>query len=151
MHHFNNKVVYQVYPKSFKDSNGDGEGDIIGIIEKLDYLKELGIDYLWITPVFLSPMNDNGYDVADYYKINPRFGTMDDMDELIRQCNERGIGLMLDMVFNHTSTDHEWFQKALNGEKEYQDYYIFKDGKEAERVRCLIRKPELEEIVKKYI
>lgn len=130
MHHFNNKVVYQVYPKSFKDSNGDGEGDIKGIIEKLDYLKELGIDYLWITPVFLSPMNDNGYDVADYYKINPRFGTMDDMDELIRQCNERGIGLMLDMVFNHTSTDHEWFQKALNGEKEYQDYYIFKDGKE---------------------
>ena len=113
MHHFNNKVVYQVYPKSFKDSNGDGEGDIKGIIEKLDYLKELGIDYLWITPVFLSPMNDNGYDVADYYKINPRFGTMDDMDELIRQCNERGIGLMLDMVFNHTSTDHEWFQNCL--------------------------------------
>lgn len=130
MNHFSNKVVYQVYPKSFKDSNGDGEGDIKGIIEKLDYLKELGIDYLWITPVFLSPMNDNGYDVADYYKINPQFGTMDDMDELIRQCNERGIGLMLDMVFNHTSTDHEWFQKALSGEKEYQDYYIFKDGEE---------------------
>ena len=130
MHHFNNKVVYQVYPKSFKDSNGDGEGDIKGIIEKLDYLKEFGIDYLWITPVFLSPMNDNGYDVADYYKINPQFGTMDDMDELIRQCNKRGIGLMLDMVFNHTSTDHEWFQKALSGDKEYQDYYIFKDGKE---------------------
>ena len=132
MHHFNNKVVYQVYPKSFKDSNGDGEGDIKGIIEKLDYLKEFGIDYLWITPVFLSPMNDNGYDVADYYKINPQFGTMDDMDELIRQCNKRGIGLMLDMVFNHTSTDHEWFQKALSGDKEYQDYYIFKDGKEDE-------------------
>lgn len=130
MNHFSNKVVYQVYPKSFKDSNGDGEGDIKGIIEKLDYLKELGIDYLWITPVFLSSMNDNGYDVADYYKINPQFGTMDDMDELIRQCNEREIGLMLDMVFNHTSTDHEWFQKALSGEKEYQDYYIFKDGEE---------------------
>ena len=77
-------------------------------------------------------MNDNGYDVADYYKINPQFGTMDDMDELIRQCNKRGIGLMLDMVFNHTSTDHEWFQKALSGDKEYQDYYIFKDGKEDE-------------------
>lgn len=130
MNHFSNKVVYQVYPKSFKDSNGNGEGDIKGIIEKLDYLKELGIDYLWITPVFLSPMNDNGYDVANYYKINPQFGTMDDMDELIRQCNEREIGLMLDMVFNHTSTDHEWFQKALSGEKEYQDYYIFKDGEE---------------------
>lgn len=94
MHHFNNKVIYQVYPKSFKDSNGDGEGDIKGIIEKLDYLKEFGIDYLWVTPVFLSPMNDNGYDVADYYKINPQFGIMDDMDELIRQCNKRGIGLI---------------------------------------------------------
>lgn len=130
MSNFSNKVVYQIYPKSFKDSNGDGEGDIKGIIEKLDYLKELGIDYLWITPVFLSPMNDNGYDVADYYKINPQFGTMDDMDDLIEGCNERGIGLMLDMVFNHTSIDHEWFQKALSGDKEYQDYYIFKDGEE---------------------
>ena len=128
MNCFSDKVVYQVYPKSFRDANGDGEGDIRGIIEKLDYLKELGIEYLWITPVFVSPMNDNGYDVADYYKINPRFGTMEDMEELINQCNERGIGLMLDMVFNHTSTEHEWFQKALNGEKEYQDYYIFKDG-----------------------
>ena len=123
-----NKVVYQVYPKSFKDSNGDGYGDIGGIIEKLDYLKDLGIDYLWITPVFLSPMNDNGYDVADYYKINPDFGTMEEMDCLIAECNKRGIGLMLDMVFNHTSTYHEWFQKALAGDKEYQDYYIFKDG-----------------------
>ena len=122
------KVVYQVYPKSFKDSNGDGEGDIQGIIQKLDYLKALGIDYLWITPVFLSPMNDNGYDVADYYKINPQFGTMADMDMLIEECNKREIGLMLDMVFNHTSTDHQWFQRALAGEKEYQDYYFFRDG-----------------------
>lgn len=130
MNCFSDKVVYQVYPKSFMDANKDGEGDIKGIIERLDYLKELGIEYLWITPVFLSPMNDNGYDVADYYKINPQFGTMDDMDELIKKCNERGIGLMLDMVFNHTSTDHEWFQRALKGEKEYQDYYIFKDGEE---------------------
>lgn len=119
-----NKVVYQVYPKSFKDSNGDGHGDLRGIIQKLDYLKGLGIDYLWITPVFVSPMNDNGYDVADYYRINPKFGTMEDMDDLIAGCNERGIGLMMDMVFNHTSTDHEWFQRALAGEREYQDYYI---------------------------
>lgn len=126
---FADKVVYQVYPKSFKDSNGDGEGDIQGMIQKLDYLKGLGIDYLWTTPVFLSPMNDNGYDVADYYKINPQFGTMADMDMLIRECNKREIGLILDMVFNHTSTDHEWFQRALAGEKEYQDYYFFKDGK----------------------
>jgi len=114
---FGRKTVYQVYPKSFRDSDGDGFGDIRGIIEKLDYLKELGIDYLWITPVFISPMNDNGYDVADYYKINPQFGTMEDMDELIRECDNRGIGLMLDMVFNHTSTEHEWFRRALAGEK----------------------------------
>lgn len=125
---FGKRTVYQVYPKSFRDSDGDGFGDIRGIIEKLDYLKELGIDYLWITPVFTSPMNDNGYDVADYYKINPQFGTMEDMDELIRFCDERGIGLMLDMVFNHTSTEHEWFQRALAGEKKYQDYYIFRDA-----------------------
>lgn len=114
---FGRKTVYQVYPKSFRDSDGDGFCDIRGIIEKLDYLKELGIDYLWITPVFISPMNDNGYDVADYYKINPQFGTMEDMDELIRECDNRGIGLMLDMVFNHTSTEHEWFRRALAGEK----------------------------------
>lgn len=114
---FGRKTVYQVYPKSFRDSDGDGFGDIRGIIEKLDYLKELEIDYLWITPVFISPMNDNGYNVADYYKINPQFGTMEDMDELIRECDNRGIGLMLDMVFNHTSTEHEWFRRALAGEK----------------------------------
>ena len=117
MTEFGKKTVYQVYPKSFRDSDGDGFGDIRGIIEKLDYLKELEIDYLWITPVFISPMNDNGYDVADYYKINPQFGTMEDMDELIRECDNRGIGLMLDMVFNHTSTEHEWFRRALAGEK----------------------------------
>ena len=114
---FGRKTVYQVYPKSFRDSDGDGFGDIRGIIEKLDYLKELEIDYLWITPVFISPMNDNCYDVADCYKINPQFGTMEDMDELIRECDNRGIGLMLDMVFNHTSTEHEWFRRALAGEK----------------------------------
>lgn len=125
---FSDKVVYQIYPKSFKDSDGDGQGDLRGIIQKMDYLKELGIDYLWITPVFRSPMNDNGYDVADYYQINPLFGTMKDMEELIGECNKREMGLMLDMVFNHTSTEHEWFQRALAGEKEYQDYYIFKDG-----------------------
>lgn len=107
---------------------GDGHGDLRGIIQKLDYLRALGIDYLWITPVFVSPMNDNGYDVADYYRINPKFGTMEDMDDLIAGCNERGIGLMMDMVFNHTSTDHEWFQRALAGEREYQDYYIFREG-----------------------
>jgi len=122
------KVVYQIYPKSFQDSNGDGLGDLQGIIKRLGYLDELGVDYLWITPVFHSPQNDNGYDVSDYYSIEPMFGTMEDMEELIEQCNDRGMGLMLDMVFNHTSTSHEWFRKALAGDEYYQDYYIFREG-----------------------
>lgn len=125
---FKNKVVYQIYPKSFKDSDGDGIGDLKGITEKLDYLESLGVDYLWLTPFFVSPQRDNGYDVADYRKIDPVFGTMEDLEELIRKAQEKGIGLMLDMVFNHTSTQHEWFQKALLGDPEYMDYYIFKEG-----------------------
>ena len=95
-----NKVVYQIYPKSFNDSNGDGWGDLPGITQKLDYLKQLGIDYLWITPFFVSPQKDNGYDVADYRSIDPRFGTMEEFEELSREAHARGIGLMLDMVFN---------------------------------------------------
>ena len=125
---FSDKVIYQIYPKSFRDSNGDGLGDIPGIIEKLDYLKELGVDYLWLTPVFISPQRDNGYDVADYRKIDEKFGTMEDLEELIAQSGRRGIGIMLDMVFNHTSTAHEWFQKALAGDPVYEDFYIWKDG-----------------------
>ncbi|MDC7289509.1 alpha,alpha-phosphotrehalase [Blautia schinkii] len=125
---FSDKVVYQIYPKSFRDTNGDGFGDIPGVIEKLDYLQELGVDYLWLTPFFPSPQNDNGYDVADYCAVDPKFGTMADLEALIKQGEERGIGLMLDMVFNHTSTEHEWFQKALAGEEKYQKYYIFKEG-----------------------
>lgn len=125
---FKNKVVYQIYTKSFRDSNGDGLGDIRGVIEKLDYLEELGVDYLWMTPFFKSPLHDNGYDIADYRSIDPVFGTMEDVEELIAQAEERGIGLMFDMVFNHTSTEHEWFRRALAGEKKYQDYYIFRDG-----------------------
>lgn len=125
---FSDKVVYEIYPKSFRDTNGDGFGDIPGVIEKLDYLQDLGVDYLWLTPFFVSPQNDNGYDVADYRRLNPRFGTMEDLEELIYQSKSRGMGIMLDMVFNHTSTQHEWFQKALAGEEEYQDYYIFKEG-----------------------
>ena len=113
MEDFGNKVVYQVYPKSFMDANGDGVGDLKGITGQLDYLKDLGIDYLWITPVFPSPQRDNGYDVADYVSIDPRFGTMEDMEELIAEGKKRGIGLMLDMVFNHTSTEHLWFKRAL--------------------------------------
>lgn len=125
---FSDKVIYQIYPKSFRDTNGNGFGDIPGVIEKLDYLQDLGVDYLWLTPFFISPQRDNGYDVADYRKINPLFGTMEDLEELISQGKKRGIGIMLDMVFNHTSTQHEWFQKALAGEEKYQKYYIFKEG-----------------------
>ncbi len=128
MGNFSDKVIYQIYPKSFADSNNDGLGDIRGIIEKLDYLEQLGVDYIWLTPVFPSPQNDNGYDVLNYIEIDSRFGTMEDMEELIKKAGEKGIGIMLDMVFNHTSTSHEWFQRALAGEKKYQDYYILKDG-----------------------
>ena len=128
MANFQDKVVYQIYPKSFCDTNGDGLGDLPGVTAKLDYLRDLGVDYLWLTPFFPSPQRDNGYDVAGYRAIDPRFGTMEDLETLVREADKRGIGLMLDMVFNHTSTSHEWFQRALAGEKKYQDYYIFKEG-----------------------
>ena len=126
---FKDKVVYQIYPKSFKDTKGNGVGDLRGVIEKLDYIKELGADYIWLTPFYCSPQKDNGYDISDYYNIDPMYGTMDDFEELSRECKKRGIDLMLDMVFNHTSTEHEWFKRALNGEKKYKDYYVFKKGK----------------------
>ena len=110
MNDFKDKVVYQIYPKSFMDSNGDGFGDLKGVTAKLDYLADLGVDYLWLTPFFPSPQRDNGYDVADYRAVDPRYGTMENLEELIREADRRGIGLMLDMVFNHTSTEHEWFK-----------------------------------------
>lgn len=125
-----NKVVYQIYPKSFKDTNGDGIGDLRGVIEKLDHIKSLGVDYIWLTPFYVSPQKDNGYDIADYYSVDPRYGTIEDFEELAKECKNRGLDLMLDMVFNHTSTDHEWFQRALKGEQKYKDYYIFREGKE---------------------
>ena len=128
MSDFKNKVVYQIYPKSFCDSDGNGEGDLRGIITKLDYLADLGVELLWSTPFFPSPQRDNGYDVSDYCAVDPRFGTMADLEELIAEAAKRNIGLMFDMVFNHTSTEHEWFRRALAGEKKYQDYYIFRDG-----------------------
>ncbi len=130
---FRNSTVYQIYIKSFCDSNGDGIGDLNGIRQRLPYLKSLGVDYIWITPFFLSPMKDNGYDVADYYSVNPMFGTMEDAEALLREAKELEIGVMFDMVFNHTSTEHAWFQKALAGDTKYKDYYIWKDpveGKE---------------------
>lgn len=125
---FKKSVVYQIYPKSFYDTNGDGWGDLKGITAKLDYIKTLGADYIWITPFFVSPQKDNGYDVEDYYRIDPRYGSMEDFEELCAEAKKRDIGLMLDMVFNHTSSRHEWFQKALAGDPKYKNYYIFKKG-----------------------
>lgn len=125
---FHKSVVYQCYFKSFYDSNGDGVGDLRGVTAKLDYLQKLGVDYIWLNPFFPSPQRDNGYDVADYCAVDPRFGTMEDFEELSREAAKRGIRLMLDMVFNHTSTEHEWFQKALAGDPDYEDYYIWREG-----------------------
>ena len=127
MHTFHNSTVYQIYIKSFCDSNGDGIGDLNGIRSKLPYVRSLGVDYIWITPFFPSPMNDNGYDISDYCAVNPMFGTMEDCEALILEARQQGLGLMFDMVFNHTSTEHRWFQKALTGDPEYMDYYIFRD------------------------
>jgi len=129
MKDFKKSVVYQIYPKSFKDSNGDGSGDLQGVIEKLDYLKQLGIDYIWLTPFYISPQKDNGYDVADYYKIDEKFGTMNDFEELVREASKLNIEIMLDMVFNHTSTEHIWFKNAMKGDEKYKNYYIFREPK----------------------
>lgn len=124
------EVGYQIYPKSFKDSNHDGIGDLKGITSKLDYLKDLGITLIWICPIFASPMQDNGYDISDYYAIHPDFGTMEDLDELILEAKKRDIKIMLDLVVNHTSYQHHWFQEALKDPNSpYRDYYTFKKGK----------------------
>lgn len=123
------KVVYQVYPKSFKDTTGSGQGDLQGVIEKLDYIKELGADMIWLNPFYPSPQKDNGYDISHYTAINPDYGTMSDFEALVAQAADRQIGLMLDMVLNHVSTEHEWFQKALAGDKYYQDFFYLRPGK----------------------
>lgn len=132
MKDFRESVVYQIYPKSFNDSNGDGIGDINGVTEKLDYLKTLGVDYIWLTPVYVSPQKDNGYDIEDYYKIDPRMGTMEEFEHLVEEAKKRDIDVMLDMVFNHTSTEHWWFKEALKGNEKYKNFYIFKKGKDNE-------------------
>jgi len=120
------KVAYQIYPKSFKDSKGDGVGDLKGITEKLDYLQDLGIDILWLSPIYKSPFIDQGYDISDYYAIDPLFGTMEDMEELIAEGKKRGISIIMDLVVNHCSSHHEWFQKALEDpEGPYADYFYF--------------------------
>lgn len=118
-------VVYQIYPKSFQDSNGDGIGDIRGIIQKLDYLKELGVDVIWLSPVYQSPNDDNGYDISDYQSILKAFGTMEDFDCMLEEIHKRGMKLIMDLVVNHTSDEHTWFQKSRQGEKPYRDFYIW--------------------------
>ncbi|SES70851.1 trehalose-6-phosphate hydrolase [Salinibacillus kushneri] len=121
-------VVYQIYPKSFHDTTGNGIGDIQGINQKLDYLHKLGVDVIWLTPVYQSPQKDNGYDISDYYSIEPQYGTMEDFEELLEETHKRGMKLIMDLVINHTSTEHEWFQQAASSkENEFRDFYIWKD------------------------
>lgn len=127
---FKEAVFYQIYPKSFKDSNGDGIGDINGIISQLDYLKELGIDCLWLSPIYDSPNDDNGYDIRDYKKIAQDMGSMEDLKNLIDELHQRGMKLIMDLVVNHTSDEHQWYQKALQGDRAYQDYYYLVDSED---------------------
>lgn len=126
--HFKDKVIYQAYTKSFNDTDGNGYGDIKGVTEKLPYLKKLGVDMVWLNPFYVSPQNDNGYDIADYKAIDPMYGTMEDVEEMIAVGKEYQIDFMFDLVLNHTSTEHAWFQKALAGDKKYQDYYILREA-----------------------
>ncbi|MGM0874752.1 MAG: glycoside hydrolase family 13 protein [Bacillota bacterium] len=128
------EVIYQIYPKSFYDSNNDGIGDIKGITQKLDYLQSLGITMVWICPIYQSPMADNGYDISDYYQLNPEFGEMKDLDELIEKAKEKGIKVVLDLVINHTSDEHPWFQDLLENphDSKFRDYYILKSGKDGQ-------------------
>ena len=124
-------VAYQVYPRSFNDSNNDGIGDLKGIIEKLDYIKDLGIDVIWVSPFYKSPNDDNGYDISDYQDIMDEFGTMDDFDELLKQVHNRGMKLIIDLVINHTSDEHPWFVESRSSkDNAKRDWYIWRDGKE---------------------
>ncbi|MCL7418239.1 MAG: alpha-glucosidase, partial [Halalkalicoccus sp.] len=121
-------VVYQIYPRSFNDTDGDGVGDIPGIVEKVDYLDSLGVDIVWLNPVYASPNADNGYDIADYRAIHPEFGTMDDWEALLEELHDRDIRLIMDLVVNHTSDEHEWFVRSRDKDPEYDDYYVWRDG-----------------------
>ncbi len=134
---WHNKVAYQIYPKSFCDSNGDGIGDLQGIIGKLDYLKELGVDIIWLSPIYVSPLADQGYDIADYYNIDPRFGTMADMDELLLQTKKRGMYVVMDLVVNHCSDEHEWFKKACEDpDGPYGKFFYIETIKPGEKLPC---------------
>ena len=126
-----NSVVYQIYPRSFQDSNGDGIGDIQGIIKRLDYLQELGIDAIWLSPVCRSPQDDNGYDISDYHDIDPMFGNLDDLEQLISEAKKRNIRIIMDLVLNHSSDEHRWFTEAKKSkDNPYHDYYVWRDGEE---------------------
>lgn len=129
MQNLGQKVIYQIYPKSFYDANGDGIGDLRGIIEKIDYIKKLNVDMIWFNPFYVSPQNDNGYDIANYREIDPLFGTMDDFEELQAKLADIGVGVMLDMVLNHCSTEHEWFKMALAGDEKYRKFFYLRPGK----------------------
>lgn len=134
---WHDKIAYQIYPKSFMDSNGDGIGDIKGITSKLDYLKELGISILWLSPVYCSPFADQGYDISDYYNIDPIFGDMSDMEELIKEAKNRGISILMDLVVNHCSDEHIWFKKACEDpDGEYGKYFYIRDYKEGDKLPC---------------
>ena len=123
------EVVYEIYVQSFQDSNDDGIGDLKGIMQRLDYLQQLGITMIWLTPIYKSPMVDNGYDISDYQEINPIYGTIDDFDLLVREAHSRGIGIMMDLVVNHTSDKHIWFEKSCqSNNNEYSDFYIWRDS-----------------------
>ena len=130
---WHDKTAYQIYPKSFYDSNGDGIGDIPGIIGKLDYLKDLGVDIIWLSPCYQSPLADQGYDISDYYSIDPRFGTMEDMDRLIAEAKKRDMYILMDLVVNHCSDEHEWFRKACEDpDGKYGRYFYLRDKKEGD-------------------
>ena len=150
-----NAVIYQIYPRSFMDSNNDGDGDLRGIIEKLDYLAGLGVDGLWLSPIYASPMDDNGYDVSNYFEINPMFGTMEDFDELVVEAKKRNIRIIMDLVCNHTSIEHPWFKEAIsNPNSKYHDFYMFRKQPDDKRSSfggsawCYV--PELDEYYYHY-
>ena len=128
---WSNAVVYQIYPRSFQDTNGDGFGDLKGITSRLDYLADLGVDVLWLSPVYKSPQDDNGYDISDYQDIDPLFGTLDDMDELLAEAHKRGLKIVMDLVVNHTSDEHAWFEASKNKDDEHADWYWWRPARPA--------------------
>jgi oligo-1,6-glucosidase len=137
-HWYKDAVIYQIYPRSFADSNGDGIGDIPGIIGKLDYLRDLGVDAVWLSPCYVSPNDDNGYDISDYREINPEFGTLEDWKNLRDGLHVRGMKLIMDLVINHTSDEHPWFTESCKGkDNPYRDYYIWRDGRGEGGGKCL--------------